>query len=249
MIGKSVKHAIFGEGLITETKDSKNPHKKLINVRFENRESTFLFPDAFFGFLTTDSEELLDLAKKAKGEIEAEARIVICEPKPDALRRNVSCLTEREGRAVSDKIALTRTLKKGASYGTNAKKIFEACADALGWDSLEKKCFGWQTPNYSEVATPEGYSVWFLAYSNWQKGGSGRPENIISETYMEQWWPDTAYPRATARRRVIFAKRGGAYYFLGIFEFVGSVREEIRDGRRFWVERFNRVSTNYPEAN
>ena len=151
------------------------------------------------------------------------------------------------------KLVVGNKLNRGVYYGTVAKKIYEDCCDKLGWDIGESGKFGMQQRLYSDIATPEWYSVWFLAHSNWM--GESIEEaiearavfNKISETYMEQWWGKSNHPAATKRKRVLFAKKDGTYMFLGVYEFVGERREEKSGDKMYYVEKFVRVSDEYPE--
>ena len=138
-------------------------------------------------------------------------------------------------------------LVKGQAYGTAAKDIYEAGCNAFAWNSHESKCFGWQTPNYSEIATKEGYSVWFLAHSNWTDSDTAEVKNRIFETYMEQWWAELNHPCSTSRKRLIFAKKDNRYVFLGLFKFVGKERTEMHNNKIYHIERFDLISENYPE--
>lgn len=247
MIGEKIVHSAFGEGTITQVKDSLSKGQKYITVSFASCEKVFLFPDAFEKFLSAKNPQLQNAAEAAifENKLEEKKKHEL-EALKKAAEKNAKKAVVSEKKAESS-VYTVDSLIKGRYYGTNAKKIFSACADSLGWDKNEAKNFGWQTLNYSNIATPEGYSVWFLAHNNWTGTSTYGVKNKISETYMEQWWMEPQHSVATKRKRLIFAKKDNWYMFLGVFEFVGYERREFKDGINYYVERFDLVSENYPE--
>lgn len=60
MIGRKVQHVSFGNGIITEFSAKK------IRVKFESDEKTFVFPDAFERFISTDDNILLEAIEISK---------------------------------------------------------------------------------------------------------------------------------------------------------------------------------------
>ena len=232
MIGERVVHPVFGDGEITEIKNVENQNSKYITVSFATCKKTFVFPDAFEKFLTAQDKEIqafIDEKIKARGIEKAHEE------------------QERLLRAMSENKSAYGVIRKGKSCGTNARKTYYSLAQKFGWDQREGRNFGWHTLNYANIATREGYSVWFLAHSNWTGTHTYGVKNKISETYMEQWWMNSSHPVATTRKRLIFAKKDNWYIFLGVFEFVGFERREYKDGKTYYVERFDMVSKSYPE--
>ena len=252
MIGKRVCHPIFGEGAIKEVKDGSKNYQKYITVEFKSGDKKFVFPNAFENILSTDNSALLEDIKVAFDNIKAEEERERAEKEEKARK----ALKEAEQkRAVLEKTkgkkskksmtVISGNLYRGHYYGTSATSIFSACCEAFAWDERELKHFGWNTPNYSDIATKEGYSVWFLAHSNWTATDNSKVRNVISETYIEQLWDVPNHPAATTRKRLVFAKKDNLYMFLGIYEFVGKDEVRVRGEKTFYVERFNFVAEEY----
>ena len=247
MKNEIVTHKVFGEGIIKELKDN-----KYITVSFPSYTKEFVYPDAFEKFLVAKNKAFQNEAEKAlkikkeREEAELNLKKMIAHEKA---AKKAAELAEQKNyiKASYSPIFINSKLTKGKIYGTNAKKTYSACANAFCWDKNEAKNFGWQTLNYSNIATPEGYSVWFLAHNNWTGTYTYNVKNKITETYMEQWWMDSSHPVATKRKRIIFAKKDNKYIFLGVFEYVGFRRTEFKDGMNYYVERFDLVSETYPE--
>ncbi len=63
MVGANVRHKSFGEGVVIEQTKSR------IIVRFSDTERTFIFPDIFDSFLSTDDTELLqEISRQKEGK-------------------------------------------------------------------------------------------------------------------------------------------------------------------------------------
>lgn len=62
MINAKVNHVSYGEGTVIDLTESK------ITVKFEDRESKFIFPNAFNDYLTTDNRELINAIRIAFAE-------------------------------------------------------------------------------------------------------------------------------------------------------------------------------------
>ncbi len=255
MIGEKVVHFVFGEGVIKEVKEGPKKHQKYMTVGFESGDKKFIFPDIFKMMLRTDSEPLTSEIQRTLDSIREEEEKERIEKEKEKARIELEkaeaarILAEKKKakRSHVNTTVISGDLIKGQVYGTAAKDIYDAGCDAFAWNSYESKYFGWQTPNYSENATKEGYSVWFLAHSNWTESNASDVKNKIFETYMEQWWTESDHPRSTSRKRLIFAKKDNRYIFLGVFQFVGKQRTEMRDNKIYYIERFDLVSENYPE--
>lgn len=254
MLNEKVFHKMFGEGVIVKSVDGSKSYLKQITVLFGDTERKFVFPDAFDGFLVAESESLRSEVERATAfalEEKERERILTeaAKARENAERSQRESIRSRKSAhsATNVRAHISDGLIRGKAYGTAAKDIYLSACDAFSWNRSNAGHFGWQTPNYSDIATPEGYSVWFLAHSNWTGTDTHGVINKISESYMEQWWMDKDYPKAGKRPRVIFAKKDGVYLFLGIFVYDGLERVEHRDGKDYYVERFNSVSDKYPE--
>ena len=252
MIGDKVLHPIFGEGAIKEVKDGSKNYQKYITVEFKSGDKKFVFPNAFENILSTDNSALLEDIKVAFDNIKAEEERERAE-KEEKTRKALqeaeqkrAALEKSKGKKTKKSMTvISGNLYRGHYYGTSATGIFSAGCEAFAWDISESKQFGWNTPNYSDIATKEGYSVWFLAHSNWTATDNSKVRNVISETYIEQLWDVPNHPAATTRKRLVFAKKDNLYMFLGIYELVGNDEVRVRGEKTFYVERFNLVAEEY----
>ena len=256
MINETVFHKKFGKGVIVQVRDGANSHEKYIKVHFESEEKEFVFPSIFQGWLSTDSESLQKQIECALSSIESEKakekrlrEIVIKKKELEQAKIDLAYLEKKSSPMMpsQNRYEVGTRLIRGKYYGTSAESIYVNCCDKLKWSYYEKGKFAKQKKLYSNVATPEGYSVWFLAHSNWTGTHTAGVINKISESYMEQWWMDSTHPRATKRKRIIFAKSELKYMFLGIYEFVGYERKEEINGKIYYVERFDLLNEQYPE--
>ena len=259
MINEKIVHKIYGEGVILTVRDTDNPHKKYVDVQFAIGIKTLAFPMIFAQKLvTTDSAALTEEARLAIEAIEKEderarmaRQIATLKAELESAQNQLEVLESHQKHTKAKNIhKIGSVLSAGVVYGTSSKNIYGACCDALGWDESKITHFGWQTPCYTEVGTLEGYSVWFLTYNNWTKNSETKEvENKIYDGYMEQWWRKANHDKATARKRVVFAiNQEQKYVFLGVYIFDENERIEVKDGKTYYVERFNRISTQYPES-
>lgn len=252
MIGIVVRHKLFGEGEIIQVADTTKPYEKYITVKFAIGEKKFIFPSIFESILTTQNDDLKQKIREALELVEIEKQKVreLEIAKREAERERLQAISSMKKTHIEapKSYSIDGKLIKGKIYGTNAKKIFLACCDELGWNDIEQKHFGWQTPNYSEIATPEGYSVWFLAHSDWTGTDITEIKNKVSYSTIEQWWTDEFHLKATQRKRVVFAKKDNYYQFLGIFKIADFERTETQYGKTYYIETFNLTSENYPEC-
>lgn len=252
MIGVRVFHSMFGEGVIKEVKDGSKSYQKYITIEFQSGDKRFVFPNAFENILSTDNKTLLEEIQAAFDSIKAEEKRERAQKEEQARK---ALQDAKQKRSISEKskgkkskkstTVINGNLIRGNYYGTSATSIFSACCEAFSWDESEFKHFGWNTPNYSDIATKEGYSVWFLAHSNWTATDNSKVRNVISETYIEQLWDVVNHPKATTRKKLVFAKKDNLYMFLGIYEFVGKDEIRVRAEKTYYVERFNLVKEEY----
>lgn len=142
--------------------------------------------------------------------------------------------------------SLQRDLTKG--YGGSAQPIYDECCIKFGWDNSRRYLFGRQRYLYAESATPEEYSPWFLAHSNWTQTKGGEWSNkILSDTIEEVWLkPDNAmYDDQTIR--VTFAKtKSYGYVFIGIYRPINLEEKILSDGSRVFIKTYQRISDVYP---
>ena len=151
-------------------------------------------------------------------------------------------------------------LFRGKECGTNSKKIYENYAEAFGWDRFQSSQFGAQgQPLYAREATPEGYSVWCIAYSNLNAKRGGQWANNFSDdkeendTIKELWeyqTHDFLHDYSEMTTRVVFAKnQKGEYTFFGVYQCVSCSKErkavEWSDTVGF-VKTYRRISKCYP---
>lgn len=92
-------------------------------------------------------------------------------------------------------------------------------------------------------ATKEGYSVWFLAHSNWTESKGGKWSNEIKDgtKHIIEYWDkiDDRFNNDT-RTRVVFAKRQSQYLFLGVYKFV-------ENDWKTRTKEYEQISSYYPE--
>lgn len=145
-----------------------------------------------------------------------------------------------------DDDSLQRDLTKG--YGGSAQPIYDECCSKFGWDNSRRYLFGRQQYLYAENATPEEYSPWFLAHSNWTQTKGGEWSNKILRDTIEEVWlkPDNAmYDDQTIR--VTFAKtKSYGYVFIGVYRPINLEGKVLSDGSRVFIKTYQRISDVYP---
>lgn len=129
------------------------------------------------------------------------------------------------------------------SYGTTAENIYNMCCKKYGFDNDYIWLFGRRQELYAMDATKEGYSVWFLAHSNWteSKGGKWSNEIKYGAKHITEYW-DNIDDRFNndKRTRLVFAKKQNQYLFLGIYKFV-------KNDWKTRTKEYEQISTSYPE--
>ena len=143
---------------------------------------------------------------------------------------------------------LKRDLNKG--YGSKAIEVYDDFCLKFKWDKTKRGCFAPQKPLYAFSATPEGYSVLFLAHSNWTGSSAKYQKNTIVDDLIEEAWVEPGYDLYHDQNtRVVFAKRklyqGFTYVFLGIYKPI-AIREELKNNKKIWVKVFKKISDVYP---
>lgn len=225
LIGKFVQHKIFGKGEIIEDR------LNILVIKFEGKTSKFEYPAAFNNFLKFEDVEMQKIAETKIAQIkiiEEDKRII------DPLPPDV------------ETIKLVRNLFKG--YGTRAQEIYEDCCKKFGWDYSQRGFFAPKKPLYAYNATPEGYSVIFLAHSNWTETKAKNKINIIKEKTLEERWnviDDNAF-YTDKYIRVAFAKsKQRGYVFLGVYRYKETKTESFPGEKTQHVKIYERISDVY----
>ena len=253
MIGEKVIHNTFGEGEIIEVKSTEKFWQQHITVRFSSLKKLFIYPDAFENFLYAKSGEFQSAVESAiclkNTEMDKERLIAQHNLKMkmlqyffDYTRKQLEALLEEK-----NLIDSYTQLKSGDACGTDTRSVFQACVNAFGWYESEISNFGQDTDNYSNIATPEGYSVWFLEREDWSKHSNYDTELYV--TYEEKWWQECSHPTRDERKKLIFAKKDDNFLFMGVFEFFDVKKQKRKDGECDCAERFKMVSEEYPWQN
>lgn len=154
------------------------------------------------------------------------------------------------------------SLFRGKECGTNSEAIYEKYAQIFGWEMAQKFQFGMRgQPLYARAATPEGYSVWCIAYSNLNAKKGGKWTNWIfdgndadGDDRIEELWERKTYDYlhdfSETTTRVVFAKnRKGQYEFLGVYRPDLLPKEQNmaeRFGVRGYLKTYRRISKRYP---
>lgn len=116
-------------------------------------------------------------------------------------------------------------LKKGFSYGTNALEIYDALCQNFNWDTSKRNYFAKMKSLGEKACTPEGYTVWFMAYSSYtmtkKKKSNGIVNNlIIGSNDIEEICDLDAKRKPTdyiGEIRIVFVKNNfGQYEFWGV---------------------------------
>ena len=112
----------------------------------------------------------------------------------------------------------------GHAYGKKAKDVYCEGIRVFGWDYSKLDSFCSQKLLYSKNCSKEGYSVWFLPYSNMNnyKNNAVNWIDFINSTFdtIKEVWinlDDRFYNDKD--KRITFAKqKNGQYLYLGIFQ-------------------------------
>jgi ribosomal protein S27AE len=139
------------------------------------------------------------------------------------------------------------SLRRGTVYGTDARKIYEACCAGLGWNAWKADQFIQKKPFYAKKADSAGRSVWFIVYPcykkpdmtnervNWIKDGG---ETIID---WHKYWRDYHNDGAD---KIVFVTTENGWEFSGVYShFNGDVGVYIS----FGGGRYKRVFGRYPQ--
>ena len=132
----------------------------------------------------------------------------------------------------------------GHIYGSAAKDIYYKGCEAFGWDRSKLNSFGPLQLLFSKKCTDEGYSIWFLPYSNLnnRKNPKANWRDLVSNdfaTIKENWnCIDERFYGDTDKRLTFVSQKNGQYLYLGIFQ-----AKEIDEENKCKI--FRRIDTNY----
>ena len=155
--------------------------------------------------------------------------------------------------------------RKGLPLDTAAQRIYDRCCHEYGWDVTKRGLFAKQKPLFSEKATPEEYSAWFLSHNSWTGTCGGHWYNEICRNHINEYWKERCVGNGLPidrdfTARVVFAKKSDGYYvFLGVFKPEFSISETVltkdvalknghfaKKGEKVWVKKYVEISDKYP---
>ena len=133
---------------------------------------------------------------------------------------------------------------------TSAKDAYTRYAKRYNWDLSKASNFAPRKLLYARAVTPEGYSPWFVAHSNFISADDSNGKwlnRFENDLLFEEWLPDSSHLKreltADNTRRIVFAKKSsGKYYFMGVYEPINIKRNA--EGN--FVKTYKRVSLVYP---
>jgi hypothetical protein len=153
-------------------------------------------------------------AKNVVEKIEASGEVPLAEIFVPAVKTNYASFVSK----------IDKILESGKAYGTKALDIYISCVDAFGWDAKKAISFDLQKLLFSKRCTKEGYSVWFLPYSNIHETSKiNNWKNIVNSDFnqIREYWRELDEGFYDKEKRVTFVKQqDGKYLFIGIFEAV-----------------------------
>lgn len=249
LIGKQVAHKKYGKGKVIAQDGGKitvlfdDGVKKEFNIVEGPFEPIISFPD-----LTL--EELKEIEKERetfqKNKAEEGQRIAdrIAEKKAKEEIKTIQAKENTRGtkkpQSQGSFSKIEKQLVSETAYGTSAKDIYERCCKEFGWEVSLANNFGWQKHNYAEMATPEGYSVWFIMNSNRTQSGEENNYNEIEGDFIREQWNTrdiTSGQHMVGENRVVFVKNDKYHVFLGVYEAKGVVKDRAI---------YQRISEVYP---
>ena len=112
----------------------------------------------------------------------------------------------------------------GHAYGTTAKEIYLKGVEHFDWSASKVGSFCPQKLLFSKDCSPEGYSVWFLTYSNINNDSNPKANwsdyintdfNVIKEFWKKT---DDRFHDDNDIRITFARQKDGKYVYLGIFQ-------------------------------
>lgn len=243
LLNKKVRHKTEGEGIVvsvTEKGDIKD-----LDIDFNGKIKRYRYPHEALVFcdINVQKQAIDDLEKYKSNQQKASAQKIA-----NVISQiNTQAIKSHNNLNVSISKINNRILEYGKYYGTTAKEIYSQCCDVFNWEKKEIGKFGQQQELYAMDATPEKFSVWFLAHSNWTATKNGKWHNSIdtSKGIIEEYWDDKSIARFDKDKepRVVFAKdKTNKYLFLGVYE-----NESIDEKNS--VKAYRKISNVYPIIN
>ena len=120
--------------------------------------------------------------------------------------------------------SMANGLKEKCAYGTRAKDIYEEGCAVFGWNYSNRGYFCSQKLLHAKKSTKEGFSVWFLTYSNLNTG-SNKNANWVDyisadfNTVKEVWKKiDERFYNDFDIRLTFARQKDGKYIYIGIFQ-------------------------------
>ena len=147
---------------------------------------------------------------------------------------------------------MTLKFNDGADFGSVAHDAYRTLGKRYGWNLRYESSFEPRRLLYANGVTPEGYSVWFVAHSNFisPEDASGPWKNTFIGDEIHEEWDHLAEKRhinlyLDETERVVFAKKAsGKYYFMGIYKADLTLTYNDENGHR--VKIYKKLSTEYP---
>lgn len=137
-------------------------------------------------------------------------------------------------------------IKKNTFCGTNAQDIYVKYSKAFGWEERYKYLFSYGHPLYAKNATPERYSVWFLAHSNLTGTKGGTWNNYIFEDRIEETHENLNDGfRDDNSVRIVFAKVNDNYMFLGLFQPKKIEEKNNAQKKKIYIVTYARIKDDY----
>ncbi len=138
-------------------------------------------------------------------------------------------------------------------FGCSAHDAYGRLSRIYDWDASLAPHFERKRLLYAKTASPEGYSVWFVAHSNFisDEDTTGVWKNTFEkDSIIEEWLPPSKRYRKELltdnTKRIVFVKKAsGKYYFMGIYEPISTVKNGIDK----YTRTYKRVSDTYPKLN
>ena len=226
LIGEKISHKIFGKGIVIDVQLK----KAVLTAQFSVGEKDLIFDKNYNSFYRFHDSSMENIAKKILNSAPAPTpKPISPQPLPKLLKRD---------------------LNKG--YGSKAIEVYDDFCSQFKWDRTQRGSFAPQKPLYAFDATPEGYSVLFLAHSNWTDSQAKCHviKNTIVGDLIEEVWGEPGYDLYHDQNtRIVFAKRklyqSFTYVFLGIYKPI-KVRVELENNKKIWVKVFKKISDVYP---
>lgn len=228
---------LLKDGTVTDIISHNGNHLKIIVT---GKEKTFdfetVFKNGYFVAINPEIQKAIMNVVSESAKLKEEEKKIEYDEERTVVKpsQNLSC---------KYKVAVGNQLKSMNVYGTKAQDIYDECCIQLAFKSYYRGLFGMLKKLYALNATKEGYSVWFLAHSNWTATSNGKWSNEIHHgiKYIDEFWDNNTIGKLNedAEIRVTFAKKKNYYVFLGIYKCL-----YIDNQKR--VKRYKIISDKYP---